>query len=398
MKTISAIYFVIILALIQFSTACGENHQHEQNAEKKTYTCPMHPQIVQDKPGTCPICGMDLVLFDRSSKDESLTLNEQQQLLANISTMVVGDTSVGAVVRLNGRVVVDPTGSSMVSARIAGRIERLYIRETGIKINRGQPLYRIYSEELAAMQQEYLVAAAQAREFKEDEQFARIEKAARQKLVLLGQSPQQISNLLASNRVQAFTEYNAPVSGVVSGILATEGMYVKEGDGIVKLDSYQNVWVEADVYANEQQLVRQGMNVQVQTGNADAPSTMKVEFISPELVSGTQVTRIRGRLNNAGTQLLPGAQVAVLLPRPAMMGKTLPSSAVIRDGSGAHVWVETSAGKFEPRTVSVTGEEAYSMQIGEGVSNGDKVVVTGAYLLHSEYILKKGKNPSTHQH
>jgi membrane fusion protein, copper/silver efflux system len=136
----------------------------------------------------------------------------------------------------------------------------------------------------------------------------------------------------------------------------------------------------------------------VQTGNADAPSTMKVEFISPELVSGTQVTRIRGRLNNAGTQLLPGAQVAVLLPRPAMMGKTLPSSAVIRDGSGAHVWVETSAGKFEPRTVSVTGEEAYSMQIGEGVSNGDKVVVTGAYLLHSEYILKKGKNPSSHQH
>jgi membrane fusion protein, copper/silver efflux system len=395
MKRFHNILFFVFSAMIW---SCNSPEDHEHTKDEVTYTCPMHPQIVQAKPGTCPVCGMDLVVFDRSNKDDSITLNEQQRLLANISSIVIGDTSATYSLKLNGRIVTDPSNSRAITSRVAGRIERLYVKQTGVTVTKGEPLFRIYSEDLAALQQEYLVAAAQKKQFPDDEQFAKIERAARQKLLLLGQSAKQISDLSLTNKTNPFFEYFAEENSVVSEVTMAEGGYVEEGDIIFRVESYNEVWVEADMYPGEEHLVKEGMIVQVQLPGERSPVSMEIAFVSPEFVSGTQITRIRGKVKNKNRDLIPGTQVAVTVPGRKNSGNVIPSDAVIRGEHGAHVWIEPHPGKFISRPVVTGKEDANTVEIKSGVETGDRVVVKGAYLLHSEYILKKGNMPESHNH
>lgn len=388
-----------MLFLLGITSSCGDKKKPTSEAAKITYTCPMHPQIVQEKPGTCPVCGMDLVVFDRTNKDESLTLDERQIALANITTMIVGDTTAQSSIILNGRVLVNPEQTTAISSRIRGRIEQLYIKETGVKVNKGQPLYRIYSEELAALQQEYLVTAAQKKQFPNDEQFSKIEIAAKQKLKLLGQSDDQIERLVTDNKPNPFTLYYSPSAGIVSEIISSEGAYVEEGGTIMMIQDYSEVWIEADIYPSERGKIRDGMMVNVKLPNATGAIPMKLSFISPEIASGTQMIRVRGTLPNPDNSLVPGMQVEIGLSSVRKNTKSLPVNAVIRTGSSAHIWVETSKGKFVPRMVETGTENESDVEIVKGMEDGDRVVSTGAYLLYSEYTLKKGNlNTNQHQH
>ncbi len=160
----------------------------------------MHPQVVQTKPGTCPICGMDLVPFDKNNKDAFLELSESQIALANITTTIIGANALSNFKQLNGRLVTDPQQTSILSSRVAGRIETLYVKETGVKVSKGQPLYKIYSEQLATLQQEFLLAVAQVKQFPDNEKFRQIEQAARQKLLLYDQTPAQLNQLQQSEK------------------------------------------------------------------------------------------------------------------------------------------------------------------------------------------------------
>lgn len=384
--------------------ACGDTGNKKPAAAGKvqTYTCPMHPQIVQDKPGTCPICGMDLVAFDKNNKDVALTLMESQIALGNITTITIGTAALSGFKQLNGRLVTDPEMTSVISSRVPGRIEALFIKETGVKVSKGQPLYKIYSEQLASLQQEYLLAVAQAKQFPEDARFAQIEKSARQKLMLYDQTDAQISQLRQSGKVYPYVTYPAPAGGVVSELSVQEGQYVQEGGAVMRLEAYGQLWVEADVYPDEAAGMREGQTVKVVvTGWEQEPQQMTIRFINPSLQEGSQLLQVRGTIANPGNRWQPGLQAAVFLPvKSSGDALSLPVDAVIRDGKGAHVWIAKGGGKFEPRKVTTGMENADAVEITSGVAAGDTVVVTGAYLLYSEYILKKGSDPMTaaHQH
>lgn len=371
------------------------------NAKTQTYTCSMHPQIIQDKPGTCPICGMDLVPFDKNNAEPSLMLGESQKALANITTITVGANSLSGYKQLNGRLSINPEQTVYVSSRVAGRIEQLYVKQTGVPVTKGQALYRIYSEELSTLQQEYLLGIAQAEQFPEDKRFQEIAQSAKQKLLLYDQSEGQLKQLANNKKTDPYVTYYSEISGIVADLSATEGQYVAEGGSILRLENYSMLWVEADVYPSEAKDVRTGQKVNVViAGWEDQPQTMTITFITPALQSGSQTIQIRGSIANPNNQWQPGLQASILLP---LVNKTnvltLPLDALIREEQGTHVWIEGDSNKYEPRMVKTGAEDFNKVEIKEGLEQGDKVVVTGAYLLYSEYILKKGKNPMAgHSH
>jgi Cu(I)/Ag(I) efflux system membrane fusion protein len=394
-RFIRTIAVVSLMPALLLAACTATDKKKVAEGPKQTYTCPMHPQIVQDKPGTCPICGMDLVPFDKNNKEASLTLGASQIALANITTMVVGTGALSNFKQLNGRLVTDPEKTTVISSRVAGRIEVLFVKETGVKVNKGQPLYKIYSEQLASLQQEYLLAAAQVKQFPEDARFQQIEKAARQKLSLYDQSPAQINQLVQTQKVNPYVTYPATESGMVSELSVSEGQYVSEGGAVMRLEGYHQLWVEADVYPAEAAAIKVGQSVKViVTGWENDPQTMTVQFINPSLQSGSQLMQVRGTIPNPDHRWQPGLQANILLPVKSKGDVlSLPVDAVIRDGKGTHVWIEKGVGKFEPRMVQTGMENFDAVEITKGLAAGDTVVVTGAYLLYSEYILKKGSDP-----
>lgn len=386
-----------LLICCQWIAGCAEkkDKKTEETQQAQTYTCPMHPQIIKNEPGNCPICGMDLVLFDKNNTGNFLILGASQQALANISVLTIGEKGFSNFTRLNGRIAVDPDHTRYISSRVPGRIEALFIKETGVRVQQGQPLYKIYSEQLSTLQQEYLLLTAQAQGFPNDQRFQQLAEAAKHKLLLYGQSEKQLQELVKQQRTDPFIYYSAPFSGAVAELSITEGQYVAEGSPVMKLESYEKLWVEADLYAAEAKQARTGQSVQVIiAGYEDQPQTMKIDFINPALSAGNQVAQIRGTIANPNRQWQPGLQAIVLLPSIQKANSlSLPADAVIRSGKGAHVWVETGEGKYEPRKVTTGAETPDRVEILSGLEEGEKLVVTGAYLLYSEYVLKKGKTP-----
>lgn len=373
-------------------TACSSEQKNEMNTAAKTFTCPMHPQIVRQQAGTCPICGMDLVPFDKNNQDTFLTLSENQQTLANITTMVVGSGRIDDHLAINGRFAVNPEETNFISSRNAGRIEKLYIKETGIAVRKGQAIYTMYSEQLLTLQQEYLMTYKQAKQFAADKKFQDIFDAAQEKLLLYGQTQQQLSALLNAGKASPYITVYATNSGVVAEVLVTEGQYVGEGASILRLEGYQSMWVEADIYPREASLVKEGQKLTVLAANNTAdPLSMDVQFITPSYQSSTQIMQLRGTVSNIEQNLQAGMPATILLPRASTNNTlTVPSNAIIRNGKTNHVWVKLEKEKFEPRAIEVGVESFDQTEITSGLEAGDLVVVTGAYLLYSESVLKKG--------
>jgi membrane fusion protein, copper/silver efflux system len=395
-------YYLYLCVMLLLATGQACTHEAEDHAGDTNYTCPMHPQIVENKPGICPICFMDLVPVSQSGKNEGeLMLSENQIALGNIQVKRVKTGDVGNNSILTGELVLDETQTDVISSRASGRIEQLYLKETGQSIQKGQPLYALYSEELLTLQREYLLALAQNKELgTENPRFASFLEAARKKLLLYGLTASQIRELGRLGTLNARVTFVAPASGVITQVTVAEGQYITEGEILYKLSKLSSIWLEAELYPQELNNVMAGDQVMVSVqGFPGKPVPAKVTFISPEFRAGSQVAVLRAELPNNNGQFLPGMQASVELPGKKGSHIIVPTNAVVRDESGSHVWVQTGKNTFKARMVTLGESGADAVAILTGLQENEKVVTSGAYLLYSEYVLKKGGDlMSGHQH
>lgn len=401
MKT--SLFIVLVGAtLISCTTENKEAHKHEAHeSEAATYTCPMHPTVVQDRPGVCPVCGMDLVPLTRPAESNDLMLTDSQVRLANVVTQKAEVKSIGQTLVINATLIANGEKTTTIGSRVAGRIEKLFVKETGPVVMQGEPLYEIYSETMLTLQREYLVALEQYQTLgKHEKRYEEFLKAAERKLLLYGLNKKQVEQLTKARMVQDRITLYAPVGGIVEEITVSEGQYVNEGDKLYRIEDLTSLWVEAELYPTETALVRLGDKVNVRVNGFENESiTATVNFLSPEYQAGTQITIMRATLNNAGQRLKPGMPAQVFFMHSSRKALVVPVDAIIRDGKGTHVYVETGQNTFTPRMVKVGAEDFEQAEIISGLKENETVVISGAYLLYSELILKKGTDPMTgHTH
>ncbi|AMJ66184.1 efflux RND transporter periplasmic adaptor subunit [Hymenobacter sp. PAMC 26628] len=390
------------------------------------YTCPMHPQVREKQPGSCPICGMDLVkmssrpaisqLPDTNLATNDLILSAQQLALGNIQvqTLGAGPASTVGILQtdmpapqavLTGTVTANARRTESISSRVAGRVEKLYVRQTGQQLRRGEPLFAVYSEELQTLQREYLLALAQDLQVAEPT-YRYFAEATAQKLRLLGVSGAQLRQLAQSGKPSSLVTYYSLRSGTVQTLGVVQGQYVAEGFSILTLTDLSSVWVEAQLYPAEANRLPLGQTVAVQVAGQAKAVRGKVVFLSPELSGSSQLTLARIEVPNPNGRLLPGAQANVLLDalpvapdtRPdalvtaAAAKKTLlvPPAAIIHNGTMSYVWKQTGERQFRRVRVRLGEVTAIAVPVLVGLQAGDTVVTTGAYLLESEFTLRQG--------
>lgn len=389
-----------VLLVFALFTACKQKPVPQQvtKSQVKTYyyTCSMHPQIHEDHDGNCPICGMKLIRVEltggNTEASNKIMLTATQIQLAAIQTDTIREENTGTGKTLTGTVTTDENTATELSARIAGRIQQLFVRTVGEKITIGQPVYSIYSEDLQEAEKEYLLARQQQKILHNpDVDYQQLINTAENKLQLWGLSAAQIKGLASSGKVSATTTILSKVSGTVSEIAIKEGDYVAEGSTILKTQALNNLWVEAQIYAGETGNYKQNDRVSVAFPDLGGQVIAgKVEFINPELSDASKVDLIRVSIPNPQGLIRPGMLAYISVSNGNAHSLAVPASAILTDGSGSKVWVKNTDGSFSPKTIRVgPGNESYVPVI-SGINAGEIVVTNGAYLLNSEATFKSG--------
>jgi len=363
---------------------------------KVYYTCSMHPQIHEDHDGNCPICGMKLIkveLTGTSDKNaDRITLTATQLQLASIQTDTIREENTGSEKTLTGTVTADENKTEELSARIAGRIRQLFIRTTGEKITAGQPVYTIYSEDLQEAEKEYLLAMQQQKMLHNpDVDYKQLVSAAENKLQLWGLSSSQIEGLAASGKVSGTTIILSKINGTVSDIAVHEGDYVTEGMSILKTQALNNLWVQAQLYANETGGYKENDQVSVSFPDLNSPIISgKVEFTNPELSEASKVDLIRISIPNPQGLIRPGMLAYISISKGEKRSLAVPVSAIITNANGSIVWVKNQDGSFSPKMIKPGVGNSNYVPVLSGLNPGEIVVTNGAYLLNSEAIFKNG--------
>ena len=381
---------------------------------KVIYRCPMHPGYTSEKPGDCPICGMKLVPVRKEQQvahapaagtvaeagpmvagQAAVQLSPEKQQLIGVRTGVVERAPLTKVIRTVGQITADETRISRVYTKVEGWVDKLYVNFTGDQVRKGQPLLSIYSPELVATQEEYLLALRAQKRLQESpfEEVAEggrsLLAASRRRLELWDVPESEIRRIeKAGQPIKTITLY-APTSGFVMEKSVLEGQKVDSATPLMMVADLGSVWMQAEFYEADVPLVHVGERAKVTVNSYPGKSwSGTIDYVYPAVDPQTRTLRGRLRIANPGMVLRPGMYANVMIENRLGYQVTVPREAVLNSGERKIVFLDRGNGYFEPREV-VTGQATDDrIEIKSGLEAGERIVTSGNFLIDSESRLK----------
>jgi len=383
----------------------------QKPADQVLYTCAMHPQIIQDHPGNCPICGMTLIRVTPARDGGAaasgkpgvpglapIDLTPDRIQLIGMRTAPVKRAPLGDTLRAAGVVAANERGLAQISVRFAGWVQQLLVSETGRRVKKGEVLATIYSPEVIRAEQELLTARgwsghAGTAGDSAPGALGDLGAAARRRLELLGIAAPEIDAVIARGKAADSVPIRSPVDGFVTARNVVPGAAVQPGPPLFEVADLSRVWVLADVFEQDAVRLRVGQKGSLElAAYPDERFEGRVQFIYPTVNASTRTLKVRLELPNrngpGGVKLRPGMYGNVSFALPATSALVVPTEALGDTGDHQYVFVATGGGHFEPRAVKVGTRAGDQVQIVEGVSDGETVVATGNFLVDSESRLR----------
>ncbi len=387
-----------------------DNTEHDGHAAVE-YTCPMHPEIIRDKPGTCPICGMDLVKKETGGAKSGDA--ELEALLKPTNEFVVSSIPVTSIQKKEEEIEIDALGTiaydtrqvGSISSRVTGRIEKLYVRYRYQKINKGQHILDIYSPELMTTQQNLLFL------IKNDAENVTFIQAAKEKLLLLGMSNEQLQQVIKAGRpsltIAVYSNYSGHIHEAANGgsmntgsgtmkdisliteeLSLKEGMYIQKGQSVFTVFNPGRAWAILSIYGDNQALVKVGNTVRLIPETApNKDFRASIDFIEPFYRKENKTLTARVYFNNSVLKIPIGSQV-----RATVFGNTkeaywLPKEAVLSLGMDKVVFQKTDGG-FKAYKINTGIIHQKHIQVLSGLTEKDSVAANAQYLMDSESFIK----------
>jgi membrane fusion protein, copper/silver efflux system len=428
MKSI-IVHLICVSLLSAIVASCSKS---TSPTEKTLYTCSMHPQVIQDQPGDCPICGMKLApvrketasaekgrqksgrkikyykstmllgeisqtprkdsmgmdmvpVYEGEEETQTITVDPATVQKMGVRTAVVTKGPLRRVIRTVGTIDYNETALADVTTKFRGWIEKLYVDSTGKQVHKGEPLFDIYSPDLYNAQSEYVLGLNQGG-------TGGLKASARQKLKLFDVSEDQIAQLEKTRQPQRTLRVDAPIDGIVVEKNAVQGQMVEAGMRLYRLADLGIVWVQSQIYERDLALLKLGQEAEVSLSYLpDRKFRGRITYIYPTVDEKTRTARVRMEFHNPGLFLKPGMFATVELHAELEPDALLiPDTAVLRSGDKNTVFVALENGKFEPRLVTLGPRgENDQYEVLTGLKEGERVVTSGQFLLDSESQLRE---------
>lgn len=413
---------ILVVFLIVLIFSCKNNEKksdnehknHSTQQEQKVYACSMHPQIIRNEPGQCPICGMDLVEKiipmaigneKESNKELELLLKPTNRyVISQVNTISPVEKELSANIFAMGYITYDTRQINTVSARVAGRIEKLYVKYRYQPICKGQKLMDIYSKDLETEQQNLLFL------LKNDSENLSLIKASEQKLILLGLTPEQISQVKSSDKIfytiTIYSQYTGHLHDVMpmeintgmdnrkafanlttNGLQIKEGMYLSKGQTIFNIYDTQKIWAVLNIYPDAQSSIKKGQKVMLELDGIDREVEAIIDFIEPVIRDNQKNISARVYLNNSADEIKIGAIVKAKADHRNQKGLFVPSTAILNLGLNTIVFVKQD-GLFKTRKIQKGIPSGEWVEIISGLNKNDSIALNGQLLMDSESFIK----------
>ena len=366
----------------------------EENKENVIWTCSMHPQIRNDEPGNCPICGMELIPLasdegeDESGAEFTVKLSNAAMKIAEVEMSTIESKAPYKEMYLPGKVIPDERNIAELTARFPGRIEKLFVNFTGQRVRKGQVLAKIYSPELVTAQRELF----EALKFKEIN--PNYYTASRNKLKLWDLTEEQITKLEESGESTFYFDVLSPITGTITMRHVSMGDYVKEGSALFEVINLRRIWVMFDAYESDIPWIKLRDKIKFTIKSIPGKEfESTVTFIDPVLDPMTRVVGVRAELNNPQGLLKPQMLATGILKTmlPGIKNKlVVPKSSILWTGKKAVVYVMTDDhnNMFQYREIELGAEAGDYYLVEAGLERGEMVASNGVFKIDAAAQLK----------